>query len=317
MELRQLETLVAVAEEGSFTRAARRLNVVQSAVSATIRTLERELDSALFERTTHRVALTDAGAALLPEARRTLAAAAAAREAVDHVRGGVRGTVTLGTMQAQAMRTSTLAELIATFRAEHPDVEVRLRQAGSVEMAAAVRDGSLDLALVGIARGGPAGVTLVPLSEEPMQLVSGSEHPRARRRSVQLGALVDEPFAELPRGWGTTIAVDAAFAAAGLRRTVAYEINDAATVFDFVRHGLAVAILPPSFLDDATGIAFTPIRPRAPVFERSLAIPANRRPSAAATALRDTIARRAGAEAKRRQGDAGKPPQSPGNLRGE
>jgi DNA-binding transcriptional LysR family regulator len=150
-----------------------------------------------------------------------------------------------------------------------------------------------------------------------MQLVSGSEHPRARRRSVQLGALVDEPFAELPQGWGTTIAVDAAFAAAGLRRTVAYEINDAATVFDFVRHGLAVAILPPSFLDDATGIAFTPIRPRAPVFERSLAIPANRRPSAAATALRDTIARRAGAEAKRRQGDAGKPPQSPGNLRGE
>jgi DNA-binding transcriptional LysR family regulator len=289
MELRQLETFVAVAEEGSFTRAARRLNVVQSAVSAAVRTLERELDSALFERTTHRVALTDAGAALLPEARRTLAAAAAAREAVDEVRGGLRGTVTFGTMQAQAMRALTLAELIAAFGEQHPDVEVRLRQAGSLEMAAAVRDGRLDLALVGIGRRAPAGVTLVRLAREPMQLVCSTAHPLARRRSVELDALVDEPFAELPQGWGTTIATDAAFAAAGLRRNVAYEINDTASIFDFVRHGLAVAIAPPSFAEDRAGIAFTPIRPHAPVFETSLAAPANRRVSAAADALRETI----------------------------
>ena len=121
-----------------------------------IRTLERELDSRLFERTTHHVGLTDAGAALLPEARRTLAAAAAALEAVDQVRGGLRGTVTLGTMQAQAMGAVTLAELIAAFREQHPGVEVRLRQAGSLEMAAAVRDGPLDLAFVGIGRRAPA-----------------------------------------------------------------------------------------------------------------------------------------------------------------
>jgi DNA-binding transcriptional LysR family regulator len=294
MELRQLKTFVAVAEEGSFTRAARRLNVVQSAVSAAVRTLERELDSRLFERTTHRVGLTDAGAALLPEARRTLAAAAAAREAVDEVRGGLRGTVTLGTLQAQAMRAFTLAELIAAFLVEHPDVEVRLWQAGSLELAAAVRDGRLDLALVGIGRGAPAGVTLIPLAREPMQLVCSTAHPLARRRSVELDALVDEPFAELPQGWGTTIATDAAFAAAGLRRNVAYEINDTLSIFDFVRHGLAVAIMAPSFTEDATGIAFTPIRHHAPVFETSLATPANRRPSAAANALCETIEQRAG-----------------------
>jgi DNA-binding transcriptional LysR family regulator len=293
MELRQLETFIAVAEEGSFTRAARRLNVVQSAVSAAVRTLERELDSRLFERTTHRVDLTDAGAALLPEARRTLAAAAAAREAVDAVRGGLRGTVTLGTMQAQAMRALTVAELIAAFRVEHPEVEVRLRQAGSLEMAAAVRDGGLDLALVGIGRRAPAGVTLVRLAREPMQLVCSTAHPLARRSSVELDALVDEPFAELPQSWGTRVAIDAAFAAAGLRRNVAYEVNDTASIFDFVRHGLAVAIMAPSFTEDATGLAFTPIRRHAPVFETSLAAPANRRPSAAANALRETIEQRA------------------------
>src|SRR3954454_1694963 len=98
MELRHLATFVAVAEEGSFTRASTRLHVVQSAVSASVRTLERELGAALFDRTTHRVELTDAGSALLPEARTTLAAGRAAREAVDGVRRGLRGALALRVM---------------------------------------------------------------------------------------------------------------------------------------------------------------------------------------------------------------------------
>ena len=122
MELRQLATFVAVAEEGSFTRASDRLHIVQSAVSAGVRRLERELGAALFDRTTHKVELTDAGRALLPEARATLAAAAAARDAVDEVRGGVRGTVVLGTMQAQGMRAIDLPGVLADFRNEHPGV---------------------------------------------------------------------------------------------------------------------------------------------------------------------------------------------------
>src|SRR4029079_10579818 len=115
MELRHLATIVAVAEEGSFTRASSRLHVVQPAVSAGVRTLERELGAALFDRTTHRVQLTDAGSALLPEARATLPAARTAREAVDAVRGGLRGTVTLGIMQAGASGTIDIAALLATF----------------------------------------------------------------------------------------------------------------------------------------------------------------------------------------------------------
>src|ERR1700761_1197938 len=98
MELRQLTAFVAVAEDGSFTRASDRLHVVQSAVSANVRNLERELGARLFDRSTHRVALTEEGHALLPEARAALQATTAARDAVDAVRGGVRGTVLLGTM---------------------------------------------------------------------------------------------------------------------------------------------------------------------------------------------------------------------------
>src|SRR6266851_3878155 len=87
MELRQLEHSVAVAEEGHFTRAASRCHISQSALSTSIRSLERELGSPLFVRTTRTVALTDAGRVLLDEARRTLAAAASARESVQAVQG--------------------------------------------------------------------------------------------------------------------------------------------------------------------------------------------------------------------------------------
>src|ERR1035441_2103745 len=90
MELRQLEHFVAVAEERSFTRAAQRLHLVQSAVSASIRTLERDLEADLLSRTTQRVALTDAGATLLPQARPILAEVAAAQDLVADLRGGAR-----------------------------------------------------------------------------------------------------------------------------------------------------------------------------------------------------------------------------------
>src|SRR6201997_4825603 len=142
MELRQLATFVALAEEGSFTRAADRLHVVQSAVSAGVRNLEKELGAMLFDRSTHSVKLTDAGRALLPEARATLAAAQAARDAVDEARGGLRGKVVLGPMHAQGMRAIDFAGVLAAFRAEHPGVELAIRHSGgSSQMARDVING--------------------------------------------------------------------------------------------------------------------------------------------------------------------------------
>src|ERR1700684_1556401 len=104
MELRHLEVFVAVAEELSFTRASTRLHLVQSGVSSAVKALERDLGASLFDRDRHRVMLTDAGQVLLPEARATLAAAQAARDAVSEAQGGLRGKVVLGTMQAQGRR---------------------------------------------------------------------------------------------------------------------------------------------------------------------------------------------------------------------
>jgi DNA-binding transcriptional LysR family regulator len=296
VELRQLATFVAVAEEGNFTRASARLHVVQSAVSAGVRKLEKELGAMLFDRSTHSVKLTDAGLALLPEARATLAAAAAARDAVDEVRGGLRGTVGLGTMQAQGMRAIDLAGVLAAFRAEHPEVEVRVRHAGgSSEMVQQVREGRLDLAFVALPGRGAPGIELMALAREPIVLAVPAPHPLAKHPEIDRAALSNETLVDFPPEWGIRMAVDRSFAAAGVTRTVTYEVNDTASMIEFIRQGLAVGMLPRSLVDTTGDIAFVPIRDHAPEFRTAIAVPSNRRLGAATKAMLETIKRHAGA----------------------
>lgn len=288
MELRQLRTFLAVAEEQSFTRAADRLYVVQSAVSATLQTLERELGATLIDRSSHPVSLTDAGRALLDEARRTLEAADAAVAAVDEVRGGLRGTVHLGIMQRRRGAIS-VAEVIRTFGAEHPAVRVLTRHAGgSAEMAEQVHTGALDLAFVGLPGDGPEGVLLTRLTREPMVLVCHREHPMAQEQQIGLTDLADAVFADVPPTWGTRIALEAALQDGQITRDVRYEINDMAGVADFVEQDLAVAVMPPSYVTPHPDIRLVPITD-GPAFVVSLATPTQRASSPASAALARTI----------------------------
>jgi DNA-binding transcriptional LysR family regulator len=292
MELRHLATFAAVAEEGSFTRAAGRLHVVQSAVSSNVRALERELGVSLFDRSTHRVQLSEAGRALLPEARRTLAAAAAARDAVDQLRGGLRGTVRLGMMLAPRDAGISVPRVLAGLREDHPGIEVTLEIGASTVNAEHVRRGRLDIAFVGLAAGSMPDLELTPLLTEKMQLVVSPEHPLAARDSVALEELSGETFADGPPEWGTRIANERAFAVAGVRRTVAYEVADLSLTVDFVRYGLAVAIVPPTWAD-SEGVVMVPLRPPAPVFTISIAAPADRELGAAARVLHGLAVRSA------------------------
>jgi DNA-binding transcriptional LysR family regulator len=291
MDLRQLEAFVAAAEEGGMTRAADRLHVVQSAVSASLRRLEAELGAPLFERRARGVSLTDAGRALLPHAREALAAAAAGRDAVDGVLGGLRGVVRLGILQSPPGARVSVPGLLRDFRDRHPGVELRIGHlGGSAEMAAHVADGVLDLAFVALsARDAPAGVRFEPLASEPMRLICAAEHRLAREPSVRLEELAGEAFAETPPGWGTRVAADRAFAALGLTRTAAFEVNDVPTVIDLVRNDLAVALLPGSFVAGDPGLAAVALRGSPLSFEIALARPSARRLGAAAVALADLI----------------------------
>lgn len=160
MELRQLEAFVAVAEDRNFTRAAARLRVAQSGLSATIRSLERELKAPVFSRTTRHVELTAAGEALLAEARRTLSSARAAVEAVAAVQGVRRGTLTVGTMQTPLF---DLPGLIARYRSGYPGIELRIRQAGSTELGRLLGERSVDVIFRAVADES-SGFVSIPLA---------------------------------------------------------------------------------------------------------------------------------------------------------
>lgn len=284
MELRHLEYFIAVAEELSFTRASRRLHVVQSGVSSAIQGLERELGAALFDRDRHRVTLTEAGRALLPEARATLAAAQAAAEAVAEAAAGLRGTLSIGTMISTA--SVDMPGLLGRFHEQHPGVLVRLRvmPGGSADLAREVVSGGLDLALLSLPGEAPPGLAVRQLANEPLWLICAAKHPLAGRDSVPLHELGAETFIDFPAGWGTRAIVDRAFAAAGVDRQVAFEVADYRTAAGLVGNGLGVAFIPASAARMLDGVARVPVSPELD-WRILVALPSGRRASAAARAF--------------------------------
>src|ERR1700754_2231971 len=127
MELRQVEHFLAMVDHGSFTAGARATQIVQSALSTSIRNLERELGAALFERTTRRVSLSQAGRAFLPSARRVVAETTAAADAVRAVAGLRRGWVAVGTIQW--LGPVNLPAELAAFHRSNPDIQINVLNA--------------------------------------------------------------------------------------------------------------------------------------------------------------------------------------------
>jgi DNA-binding transcriptional LysR family regulator len=272
VELRHLEHFVAVAEEQNFTRAARRLHLVQSALSVSIRSLERELDTQLFERTTREVRLTDAGRVLLPEARRTLDAAASAQAAVLGAGAGLRGTLRLGMIQVT--NVVDVGSLIARFHRERPLVDIRPRAAvgGSAEMISDVRSGVLDAAFVAVTGPDQLGVTATTLAADPVVLACPPDHPLAGRAVVSVSELAGEPFVDYPPGWGIRTVIDQLFARTGVERSIGIEVPDGSIHTALVRAGLGIAILPRAMIADG-GLAGVPLRPTA-TFNITYIVPA-------------------------------------------
>jgi DNA-binding transcriptional LysR family regulator len=291
VELRQLGHFVAIAEEGSFTKAARRLHYVQSALSVSVQALERELSVRLFDRTTHRVTLTAAGEALLPAARRVLAAAEEIHDMAAGVRGVVRGTLRVGIMQSFAF--ADVPGLLGTFRRQHPEVEIEVRPAagGSAALIEELRRGGLDIAFIALLDP-PSAVNAIPLGSEELVLVAAPDQAPPGRRPITLDALVDARFVDFPTGWGVRTVVDRAFAAAGLERRVTMEVADVVTCLQLLQAGLGIALLPPSLL--RLGDPLLTQRAVSPplAWRVGVATPAGQAASAAATAFAELVTQR-------------------------
>jgi DNA-binding transcriptional LysR family regulator len=288
MELRHLEHFLAVVEERNFTRAAARLHLVQSALSVSVRALERDLGPPLFERTTREVRLTDAGRVLVPEARRTLDAAAGARAAVVDAAAGLRGTLRLGMMQL--IRMVDVGALIASFHRDRPLVDIRPRAAvgGSAAMIDDVRGGALDAAFVAVSGPGQPGLTVTALASEPVVLGCPPGHRLARRAVVAVTELAGEPMVDFAAGWGTRTATDQLFARAGVDRLAGIEVADGTIHAALVRAGLGLCVLPHSMAVDA-GLTAVPLRPAA-VFTVAFVVPRDRPLSPVTRAFADVVA---------------------------
>ncbi|MFI8299059.1 LysR family transcriptional regulator [Streptomyces nigra] len=251
MELRQLEYFVAVADERSFTRAAERVHISQSGVSAQIRQLERELGAELFDRSARAVTLTVAGKAALEHARAALAAAGAVGQAVGEVTGLIRGRLTVGMVSGCTL--TPLFDALAAFHRAHPGVELSLLEDSSDRLTEGVRDGTLDTALIGAAATAPEGLDALTVISERLVVAVPPGHPLARRRKVVLDDLTGHPIVCMPPGTGLRAVFDQACAARGLRPTIALEAGAADALAGLAARGLGVAVLSASMaegLDD-------------------------------------------------------------------
>jgi len=196
MELRHLRAFVAVAEELHFGHAADRLHVAQPAVSQTIAAFERELGVTLFERSPRRVELTDAGRALLSEARGILERCEGLVEAASAIRSGAVGRVTIGVSPALPPRV--LPDLLTLVRRAVPDVRLVAKSIARSGPAAALRESKFDLVLARDAVRA-AGVASLLVTSEAVGIAVPIGHRLARLETVPAAALNGEPLATFPR----------------------------------------------------------------------------------------------------------------------
>ena len=251
MTLKQLRYALAVAEEGSFTRAARRCHTVQSALSHQVAELEAELGGPLFLRTSRTVRLTPAGMAFLPLARETLAGAERLRAVVASARGEVCGPLSVAAIST--LTVVDLVDILADFHGRHSGVEVKLTVGMSEEMLEAVRQGRLDVAFVGVWAGEVlSGVAHQPLIREELLALLPAAHPWPGATQTSLALLAAHPLVDYPAGSSARRQSDEAFAAAGVYRRVVFEVGHVEFMARLVQRGLALGMVPASVAAQVT-----------------------------------------------------------------
>ncbi|MBN6039827.1 LysR family transcriptional regulator [Amycolatopsis sp. 195334CR] len=241
MELRQLEYFIAVAEERNFTRAAERVHISQSGVSAQIRQLERELGTELFDRSARTATLTVAGKAALDHARAAVSAAGAVSQAVGEVTDLIRGRLTIG--MVIGCTVTPLFEALAAFHRAHPGVELSLLEDNSDQLVDGVRDGTIDLALIGTAVDTPAGLEALTIVRDRLVVLVPDGHPLAAAPEVRLAELAAHPLICMPPGTGLRTVFDLACAARELRPAIGLQASAADAIADLAARGLGVAVL--------------------------------------------------------------------------
>lgn len=286
--LRQLRAFVLVAEQGSFTAAARVLNLAQPAVSTVIRDLEIRLGTPLFDRTTRQVELTAAGAILLEGARRALAELDGTAARIDDLVARRSGRVAVGA--PPLLSVVWLPDLLTTFRAHFPGIAISLIDAPTDRLIAALQTGEIDLAVGTF----PAGADLVleEVAADHLVALVPEGHALAALEAVPWTALDGVPLIALSTASGVRALVDRSARQAGVTLTLSLEVAQMATAVALVTAGFGISVLPSYAVRLEGRVQARPMRDPAVRRPIQMARPTGRSDTPAAAAFIDLITRR-------------------------
>jgi len=245
MDLRQLRYFVAVAEERHFGRAAQRLHMSQPPLSMQIKALERELGLELLERTSRRVALTDAGRVFLERAKTILDAVEEAREVARGAEQGLQGRLEVGFISSASL--SLLPPSIRLFRERFGDVELELKELTSAQQIDALYEGGIRVGLVRLPLRAP-GIRFEPVLEERLVVALPSGHALESLDCVSLETIADLPLIFFTRQLipGFHAQIVELFQRVGAFPKVVQHAVHLQTIVGLVASGVGIAILPSS-----------------------------------------------------------------------
>jgi DNA-binding transcriptional LysR family regulator len=266
MELRQLRSVLMIAETGSLNGAARRLRVAQPALSRQIRLLEEELGTALFVRHARGMVATEAGELLVERVRRGLREIDQARSDLSALSGQVTGQVAIGMLPSVSELMA--ARFARAMRKRYPLVRLRIMTGLAAHILEWLGKQEIDVAIVSEPLV-TAGLESQPLVEEPLYLVGSSTLPGMRARNVKLRDLAKYPLILPSTDFGLRGGIDRAVRNAGIELDVAIEANSLHVQRNLIRAGIGYALLPSSVaLRDVDGdfVAARIVDP--PIFRR-------------------------------------------------
>jgi LysR family hydrogen peroxide-inducible transcriptional activator len=259
-DLRQLECFCAVARLGSFTKAAEEVGVAQSSLSEQITKLEHGLASVLFERLSRRIELTPAGEALLPRAQAMLQDAAALPHHLETVRTESGGVLRVGVIPS--IMPYFVAPRLREFVEKFPGIDLHLREATTAELISKIEDGAIDVAIVSLPVEGN-NLVMRELFREPIHLAVPEFHILANEERVLLRRVSDERLLILKDGHCLRDETLTICDRARARFTAQFEADQFASIFELIRAGFGVSLVPEMARRAAAGCRLVPIEPKA------------------------------------------------------
>jgi LysR family transcriptional regulator, hydrogen peroxide-inducible genes activator len=257
MELHQLRYFSAIVRAGSFTRAAEQLGITQPSLSQQIRRLEKQIGNPLFERLGRSVRLTAYGEALRKPASEILQQVAETKSSLAHLQGGVRGRLHVGVIPT--IMPYLVAPRIGGFASRYPEVELQFTEETTSKLVEQLQSGDLDLAISALPVRNP-DIVCSELTREPLFLAVGDKHPLARKDEVDLRDLKGERLLLLKEGHCLRDDVLSSCTRAKAELRATFETDQLASIFQFVRSGFGLTVVPAMAAPHAHGCRLIPLR---------------------------------------------------------